>query len=86
MVQEGNEIAARCSLLILLALALGVHYVVTSQYYIYIYVCMYICIYVYMYICIFVYIYIYIHDGVKYVGLCIKHMCICMCILYDYCI
>ena len=31
MVREGNEIAARCSLLILLALALGVHYVVTSQ-------------------------------------------------------
>ena len=31
MVQEGNEITARCSLLILLALALGVHYVVASQ-------------------------------------------------------
>ena len=34
MVQDGNEIAARCSLLILLALALGVHYVVTSRKYV----------------------------------------------------
>ena len=29
MVRQGNEIAARCALLILMAVSLGVHYVVT---------------------------------------------------------